>query len=77
MSRFVVIVNDAPYGSERTFNALRTAQALARLPGAELRLFFFGDAVGACKSGQHVPAGHYSLEVMLHALVRDGAAVGC
>jgi sulfur relay (sulfurtransferase) complex TusBCD TusD component (DsrE family) len=33
MSRALFIVNDAPYGSERPYNALRLANALGQLPG--------------------------------------------
>ena len=37
----LVILNDAPYGSERTYNGLRLAGSLAR-KGAELRVFLIG-----------------------------------
>lgn len=47
----LMILNDAPYGSERTYNGLRLAGSLAKL-GAELRAFLIGDAVACAKTGQ-------------------------
>lgn len=59
------ILNDPPYGNERTYNALRLACTLARRDGHRVRTFLMGDAVGAGKAGQEVPDGYYSLERML------------
>jgi len=72
----LVILNDAPYGSERTYNGLRLAGSLARKGGAGLRLFLIGDAVACAKTGQKVPSGYYSTQSMLAAVIRNGAAVG-
>jgi uncharacterized protein involved in oxidation of intracellular sulfur len=71
----LVIVNDAPYGIERTYNALRLAGSLAR-KGAEVRVFLIGDAVACAKAGQKVPQGYYSAQTMLGAVVRHGGAIG-
>ena len=71
----LIILNDAPYGSERTYNGLRLAGSLAR-QGAELRLFLIGDAVACAKTGQKVPSGYYNTQNMLGAVVRNGGAVG-
>lgn len=37
MYRTLVILNDAPYGSERSYNGLRLADTLARKEGMEAR----------------------------------------
>ena len=74
--KILLVLNDAPYGIERTYNALRTAGALAKREGVELKLFLIGDAAAAAKAGQKVPAGYYNTEVMLAGPVRRGAAVG-
>ena len=71
----LMILNDAPYGSERTYNGLRLAGSLAR-QGAELRVFLIGDAVACAKTGQKVPSGYYNTQTMLGAVVRHGGAVG-
>jgi len=51
------ILNDAPYGSERTYNGLRLAGALARRPGNEVHVFLIGDAVAGAAKGQKDAAG--------------------
>jgi len=71
----LMILNDAPYGSERTYNGLRLAGSLTR-QGAELRVFLIGDAVACAKTGQKVPSGYYNTQNMLGAVIRQGGAVG-
>lgn len=71
----LMILNDAPYGSEKTYNGLRLAGSLAR-HGTEVRVFLIGDAVACAKSGQKVPSGYYNAQTMLGAVVRHGGSVG-
>jgi uncharacterized protein involved in oxidation of intracellular sulfur len=60
------ILNDAPYGTERTYNGLRLALALAKSdPSAEVTVFLMADAVAAAKKGQKTLEGHYNVECML------------
>ena len=40
----LVILNDAPYGSERTYNGLRLAGSLAKQDDVEVKIFLIGDA---------------------------------
>lgn len=54
------ILNDAPYGSERSYNALRLAKTLAKREGESVRVFLMGDAVACAKAGQKVPEGYYN-----------------
>ncbi len=76
MTTWLLILNDAPYGSERPFNAMRLAQNLLRTqPEDEVTVFLMGDAVAAARRGQNTPAGYYNLERMLQALVRRGGRV--
>jgi uncharacterized protein involved in oxidation of intracellular sulfur len=72
----LVILNDAPYGSERTYNGLRLAGSLAR-QGSEVRVFLIGDAVACAKSGQKVPEGYYNLQLMLGKVLRKGEVALC
>ncbi|SCK27717.1 uncharacterized protein involved in oxidation of intracellular sulfur [Variovorax sp. HW608] len=72
----LLILNDAPYGSERTYNGLRLAGALAKREGNEVRVFLMGDAVLTAHRHQKVPAGFYSTEVMLAAVSRRSGQVG-
>ena len=54
------ILNDGPYGTERSYNALRLARALAKEDSQTVRIFLMGDAVTCAKTGQRVPAGYYN-----------------
>ena len=76
MSKILMILNDSPYGSERCYNGLRTALALLKQEGVELKLFLYGDAVGCVKSGQKLPSGHYNAEVVIKNLERSGVEIG-
>jgi uncharacterized protein involved in oxidation of intracellular sulfur len=73
----LIICNDPPYGTERSWNGLRLAGALARRPEVEVRVFLLGDAVGCAVAGQKVPDGYYHLDRMLESAARHGAEVGC
>ncbi len=72
----LITINDAPYGSERAYNALRLAGSLARRDGIEVRVFLVGDGAACAKSGQKVPQGYYNVQIMLSAVVRRGGQVG-
>ena len=70
------IVNDPPYGSERSYNALRLARSLLKAGGAEVKVFLIGDAAACAKAGQKVPQGFYNIGDMLGMVLRAGAEVG-
>jgi uncharacterized protein involved in oxidation of intracellular sulfur len=72
----LLILNDAPYGSERTYNGLRLAGALANQTDSEVRVFLIGDAAAAAHDKQKVPTGFYNLEVMLGSVVNHHGAIG-
>ena len=67
------ILNDAPYGSERSYNALRLARQLGKVDGETVRVFLMGDAVACAKSGQKVPEGYYNAGDMVRMV---GGEVG-
>jgi len=68
------ILNDGPYGSERSYNALRLAGSLVKREGEEVRLFLIGDAAACAKGGQKVPQGYYNIADMLGAVTRRRGA---
>ena len=63
--QFLLIINDGPYGSERPYNALRTAMNLAKRDKTNIRVFLMGDGVGCAIAGQETPKGYYNIERML------------
>lgn len=72
----LLILNDPPYGTERSYNALRLALALAKVEGTSVRVFLMGDAVGCAKRDQKTPDGYYNLERMLKGLTAKAVAIG-
>ena len=77
MTSTLFILNEAPYGSERSYNGLRLAGALAGKEGQQVRVFLLADAVGCARAGQKVPPGYYNLQLMLGKLVRQGEVALC
>jgi uncharacterized protein involved in oxidation of intracellular sulfur len=77
MSKLLFIVNDAPYGNERAYNALRLAGTLATRDNVHIRLFLMADAVGCAKNHQKVPEGYYNIQLMLTKIIRRGEVALC
>jgi len=76
LETLTIIVNGAPYGDERVWNALRLAlTSIAAAIGMNVNVFLLGDAVNAAKKGQNTPEGYYNLEKMLRDLIGGGAKV--
>jgi uncharacterized protein involved in oxidation of intracellular sulfur len=72
----LVVLNDPPYGTERSYNGLRLANALAKREGEQVRVFLMADAVACAVAGQRTPNGYYNLERLLSAVARHGAEIG-
>jgi uncharacterized protein involved in oxidation of intracellular sulfur len=70
------ILNDPPYGTERSYNGLRLAGSLAKTDSTTVTVFLIGDAVWCAFAGQTTPSGYYNIERMLKALVARGARIG-
>jgi uncharacterized protein involved in oxidation of intracellular sulfur len=74
--KVLFILNDAPYGSEKTYNALRLAMALQKdHPGTEVRVFLMADAVTAALPAQVTPQGYYNIERMVKAVIAKGGKI--
>ena len=71
------ILNEGPYGTERSYNGLRLAGSLANREDTQIRVFLIGDAVGCAVGGQKTPDGYYNLDRMIRSLARKGASIGC
>jgi uncharacterized protein involved in oxidation of intracellular sulfur len=69
MAKNLFILNDPPYGTERSYNAARLARTLLNA-NEEVRVFLMGDAAACAAAGQKVPAGYYNLGDMLGGLIR-------
>jgi uncharacterized protein involved in oxidation of intracellular sulfur len=76
MGKTLFILNDPPYGTERSYNALRLARSILKAGQAEVRMFLIGDAVACAKAGQKVAQGYYNIGDMLGMVLRAGGKVG-
>ena len=75
MAKTLLILNEQPYGGERSYNGLRTALALLKTQTEEVRVFLMGDAAACAKQGQKVPQGYYNIADMLGMVVRRGGKI--
>lgn len=74
MNMVTIVLQDAPYGNEKVWNALRLSQALLSA-GSSVRIFLYGDSVTAAKKGQNPPKGYYNISEMLKGLIDKGVQV--
>src|SRR4030065_520428 len=76
--KYLFILNDPPYGTERSYNGIRLARELVKTPeaGNEVKVFLLGDAAARAQGKQKVPQGYYNIGQMLEMVVRRQAATG-
>jgi uncharacterized protein involved in oxidation of intracellular sulfur len=72
ITKYLFVINDAPYGSERPYNALRHALNLVKREAVQLKVFLMADAVYCARKGQKTPDGYYNVERMLKSLAKRG-----
>lgn len=74
--KILIILNDPPYGTERSYNGLRLAISLTAQKDIELKVFLIGDAATSGMKEQKVPSGYYNIEKMLEKVVQGGSNIG-
>ena len=74
--QYLIILNDPPYGTERSYNGLRLAASLAKSENTGVSVFLIGDAASCAVNGQTTPNGYYNIERMLKLLAAKGAPIG-
>jgi uncharacterized protein involved in oxidation of intracellular sulfur len=72
MESFLFIINNAPYGDERPYNALPLAMNLAKREDAQVNVFLTADGVVCARKGQKTPDGYYNIERMIKFLATRG-----
>ena len=71
--KILIIINDAPYGTEKAYNALRIANQLNKdFPDTEVVIFLMADGVNCAIPNQNTPNGFYNTERMLKISTRNG-----
>ena len=74
--KVLLIINDAPYGSEKAYNALRIAnQVNKENRDVEVRIFLMADGAYCAIARQTTPNGNYNIERMLRLSLNKGAKV--
>jgi len=70
MKKVLILINDAPYGTEKAFNGLRLAMQIQKdFETTELCVFLMADAVTCALPNQCTPNGYYNIERMLKAVL--------
>jgi uncharacterized protein involved in oxidation of intracellular sulfur len=69
MAQYLFILNDAPYGTERSYNGMRLARSLLNREGG-VRVFLIGDGAACGVTGQKVPQGYYNIGDMIGGVLR-------
>ena len=75
--KILFVINDAPYGTEKAYNALRMAMTLQKehAETVEVRIFLVADAVTCALPNQSTPQGYYNIERMLKSVISKGGQV--
>jgi len=74
--KYLIIINDAPYGTEKAYNALRLAMQIQKdFPENEVRIFLMADAATCALPNQNTPNGYYNIERMLKSVLLKGGQV--
>ncbi|MCK4751216.1 MAG: DsrE family protein [Bacteroidales bacterium] len=72
----LIILNDAPYGTEKAYNALRLAnQILKDYPEKHIEIFLLADSVGCGLANQKTPDGYYNIGRMIKFFVAKGGII--
>lgn len=72
----LILINDAPYGSEKAFNALRIANQINKdFPDNEVCIFLMADGVNCAIPNQNTPNGYYNIERMIQLSINKGTRV--
>ena len=73
----LIVINDAPYGTEKAYNALRLSIAL-QSRGNKVDVFLMADAVYCGLPRQETPQGYYNISEMLgRVLAKGGRVAAC
>jgi len=74
--KILTIINDAPYGTEKFYNACRLAMTLQKEhTETEVLVFLMADAVTGALVNQNTPQGYYNIERMLKGIINKGGKV--
>jgi len=74
--KILILINDAPYGNEKAYNALRLANQIGKdYEAAKVQIFLMADSATCAIANQITPNGYYNIERMLKLALKKGAKV--
>ena len=74
---FLLVLNDSPYASQRTYNALRLAGVLAKsTTSGDIAIFLLGDGVVSGLRRESPADASYNVQEMLRLLAAQGMSIG-
>ncbi|MHA1975291.1 MAG: DsrE/DsrF/TusD sulfur relay family protein [Candidatus Hodarchaeales archaeon] len=65
------------YGSEKSYNGLRTAMTLQKREEIQVKVFLFADATTCAIQKQDTPEYYYNIERMIRSVARKGNVEAC
>ncbi|MEK9137200.1 MAG: DsrE family protein [Bacteroidota bacterium] len=72
----LILINDAPYGTEKAYNALRLAMTMQKEHSTvRVNVFLMADAVACAIANQVTAQGYYNIERMLKSVLTKGGKV--
>jgi uncharacterized protein involved in oxidation of intracellular sulfur len=79
MKKVLILINDAPYGTEKAYNGLRLAMQIQKdYEDTDLCVFLMADAVTCALPNQTTPNGYYNIERILKSvLLKKGKVKLC
>lgn len=74
--KILFLLNDAPYGSDKNYNALRTAIQLQKQDQSiQVWIYLMSDSVTGALLGQKEKTGQYNIGEMLSNIIKQGGEV--
>lgn len=72
----LILINDAPYGTGKAYNAFRLAMAIQKDHQAvTVNVFLMADAVGCGIPNHNTAQGYYNIERMMKSVVLKGGKI--
>lgn len=69
-----VILNDPPYGTEKSYNGLRLALGLQK-KGEKVNLFLMADSIFCALDKQETPNGYYNIGRMIKLFLNNNGQI--
>ncbi len=74
--KILFLLNDAPYGSDKNYNALRTAIQLQKQDqSTQVWIYLMSDSVTGALVGQKEKTGQFNIGEMLSNIIKQGGEV--